>query len=272
MYKKLEGKVTFGRDASGNITQPYYYFDNPALRVRYFFLYTPGPDPASSYAVYDYNEQLSFLEAKIAELDTGWRVIITQHIIYAGTGTYDADNFLVTKSFAPVGIQLRNFIIANNLLERAKVIAFCGHVHNEFVEFFDDHCVSVCQNCDATYTRYNGNNDVVYPNQIIRDRGSVNEQSFDVYHFDMVANVLYDTKIGFGCDKIANITPLHVAVGDTITLTPTITPESWLSQDDAKATVVGGVVTGVAAGRTTIKARAAGAPNGKWEYFNIVVN
>jgi uncharacterized protein YjdB len=45
-----------------------------------------------------------------------------------------------------------------------------------------------------------------------------------------------------------------------------------VSQDESIATVANGAVTGVSAGRVAIKAREAGSPNGKWEYFNIIVS
>ena len=102
--------------------------------------------------------------------------------------------------------------------------------------------------------------------------GSTDEQSFDVYHLDFVNKKLYDTKIGYGADKVVNITEQAVGVGNAITLSPSITPDSWVSQDESIATVANGVVTGVSAGRVTIKARETGTPNGKWEYFNIIVS
>lgn len=49
-----------------------------------------------------------------------------------------------------------------------------------------------------------------------------------------------------------------VEVGKTITLTSTVNGVLWTSSDDTKATVVGGVVTGVDAGEVTITASLPG--------------
>lgn len=63
---------------------------------------------------------------------------------------------------------------------------------------------------------------------------------------------------GISLDK----TTASVAVGGTVTITATVTPEdstdavTWASDDEDVATVKGGVVTGVAAGEATITAKA----------------
>ncbi len=63
---------------------------------------------------------------------------------------------------------------------------------------------------------------------------------------------------GISLDK----TTASVAVGGTVTITATVTPEdstdavTWTSDDEDVATVKGGVVTGVAAGEATITAKA----------------
>lgn len=275
LAKTLEGVVTFGRDASGNITQPYYYFDNPSLKIRYFVLYTPGPDSGTSYAVFDYNAQLAFVENEIAELDNSWRVVVVQHIIYdnASGSTYDAEGYPTNLHTTGVGASLKTFVRNHNDTSDVKIIAIvCGHAHNDFCEFVDGNCVALCNDCDATFTRFNGVNDTIFPNQSVRNWGTITEQCFDVYHIDIKDKIVYGTRIGYGFDKVVNITEQSVSVGDTIPLSPSITPDSWVSQDESIATVANGAVTGVSAGRVTIKAREAGSPNGKWEYFNIIVS
>ena len=277
LAKTLEGIVTFGRDSNGDITQPYYFFDNPSLKVRYFVLYTPGTNDSSSYAVFNFTEQLNFLSANVGELDNTWKVLILQHIVYengaAGTSVYDAEGFPTKTGHTDVGNKVIQAIKTINSGNGAKVVCLLsGHIHNEFCEFIDSECVSICQNCDATYTYYNGDYKV-FPNNHIRDWGSTDEQSFDVYHLDIVNKKVFGTKIGYGADKYINITEQSVSVGSTLTLSPSLSSvDTWQSQDEDIATVESGVVTGVSAGRVTIRAKKAGTPNGEWEYFNIIVS
>lgn len=280
LAKRLEGLVTFGRNSQGEITQPYYFFDNTSLKIRYFVLYTPGPVRNSSYAVFNYDEQLDFVTARIRELDNSWSSVIIQHIVYGeGSGSngvtpeYDNENFPTKYPTADVGVAIKNFAVQNNIGDGAKIVAILsGHLHNDFCEFVDGHCISICVDCDATYGRYNGNNDVVYPNNHTRRWGTTNEQCFDVFHILKDGSKIYGTRIGFGYDKIVNTTEQAVGVGSTTTLTPTIIPSYWVSQNDSIATISNGVVTGVSAGRVTVKAVETGTPNGRWEYFNIVVS
>ena len=273
LSKKLEGLVTFGRDSSGKITQPYYYFDNPALKLRYFVLYTPGPVPSSSYAVYNYPEQLAFLESKVGELTSDWKVIIIQHIMYETSttpGAQESNDYYATKlSKAQCGTNLTSTIVANNAdTSRAKIICvLSGHMHTDFCEFIDPSCVSICVCCDATYGKRG-----VAPNGL-RICGTITEQSFDVYHFDLSDNVIYSTKIGFGSNKVVNLGEVGVTVGGTITLTSSLASvDLWQSQDESVATIENGVVTGVSAGRVTIFARKEGDTNADMEFFNIVVS
>lgn len=276
LAKRLEGIVTFGRDSEGKITQPYYCFDNPALKIRYFVLYTPGPVPASSYAVYNYPEQLDFLSTKISELDASWKVMIFQHIVYqngvAGASIYDTEGFPTKVGSTSVGETIVSTIKANNLDDsKPKIVCiFSGHIHNDFNEFIDGDCVSICDNCDASYT-YINDEYLAAPNGV-RIWGTPSEQSLTVYHIDLSNKTVFGERIGYGSNKIVNLTEMAVGIGSTITLSPSIIPDSWVSQDESIATVANGVVTGVSTGRVTIKARETGTPNGKWEYFNIIVS
>ena len=275
LAKLLEDKVTFGRAATGLVMQPYYCFDNPTLKIRYFVLYTPGPVPSSAYAVYNYSEQLAFLESKISEIDNGWKVVIMQHIMYQSSGSvYGSDDFPTKLGDTDCGILLKQRITANNADSlKAKIICvLSGHEHNDYCEFLTDECVSICINCDATYNYYDGSYKI-YPNNPRRVSGTLNEQCFDVLHLNTRENTILGTRIGFGYDKIINLVENQVSVGASITLPTSLTGATWLSQNPDIATVNNnGVVTGVAAGRVTIKAQQTGTQNGVWEYFNIIVN
>jgi uncharacterized protein YjdB len=183
------------------------------------------------------------------------------------------DGYPTNLHTTSVGSTLKTFIRKYNATAPAKIVAVvCGHAHSDFCEFIDGNCVALCNDCDATYTRYDGVNDTIFPNQILRNWGTITEQCFDVYHIDIKDNIVYGTRIGYGFDKVINITEQSVDVGNTITLSPSITPDSWVSQDESIATITNGVVTGVSAGRVTIKAKETGTPNGRWEYFNILVS
>ena len=273
LAKLLENDVTFGVDADGKVTQPYYYFDNPALKIRYFILYTPGPVPASTYAIYNYDEQLAFVTAKIAELSNDWNVVIMQHIVYQESGSvYGSDDFPIKFGIADCGTQLKQLVVNNNETTNAKIVCvLSGHAHNDYCEFWTNGCVSICINCDATYNYYNGGYNI-YPNNPRRVSGTLNEQCIDVLHINTRENTVLGTRIGFGYDKIINLVENQVSVGASITLPTSLTGATWLSQDSDIATVNNnGVVTGVAAGRVTIKAQQTGTQNGIWEYFNIHV-
>lgn len=277
--KMLERDVTFGRNSNGELTQPYYFYDNPAKKIRYFVLYTPGTTESGTYAVFNFTEQMNYMAARISEMDSDWKIVIMQHIVYENSGsTYDNENFPISVYTTDVGSQIKSFIATNNAIPSSPKIVclLSGHYHNDFCEFLDEHCVSVTVGCDATYQCDGTTNYKIYPNNSIRMPATVNEQLFDVMHVDVTHNIIYSTRIGYGYNKKINITNVRVQAGSTTTLTPAISGDSvtWISQNENVATVSNGVITGVAAGRVTIKASAntSGVHNGEWEYFNVVVS
>lgn len=84
--------------------------------------------------------------------------------------------------------------------------------------------------------------------------GTAESTSFTVNVLDRRAKVLHSVHYGAGFDRTCHYDATSLTVGGTVTLTSTIGTD-WTSDDTDVCTVVGGVVTGVAAGCATIHAR-----------------
>jgi hypothetical protein len=268
---------------------PYYYWDNQATKFRYFVLYAPCTEDKTNTNTPDniflVDWQLQFLQAKAAELDNTWNIVVFQHVVGTSSNsyaTYDEHGEPLGMGHHATGNRTRevlNAINADPTKPRVRGL-ITGHTHFDFVEYENDYPVIVTT-CDATYHRILDDGtwkDSAYPLNDVRVPNSINEQAFDVMHCDLDGNKWDLTRIGYGRDRIIRMTSISVGVGETAEVTPTISVVSgdeyyYEMRDTSKATVEGGVITGVAAGKTVLKiANAADYDNQTaWEYVQVIV-
>ena len=258
---------------------PYYYFDNLEMKIRYFILYTP--EMVDAYNIDYRSKQLVFLETKALELDSTWSIVVFQHIIAAGYVDVDENDEPITPSYAEVKTLLEAKL--DSIMSQAdspRVLgAIAGHSHYDAVTYAESGYPYIITTDDGTYTIVNGVSDVIYPNHHKREQGTITEQAFDVMHIDLSGNKWDITRIGYGKNRVINMTTITISVGGTHEITPTIElassedSYSWWSGDTSICTVNNGVVTGVAEGSIQVRVAnsAVYGTQTSWEYYHVVV-
>lgn len=265
---------------------PYYYFDNQSTKFRYFVLYAPCTNDDASDKIHLQEWQHAFLQAKVAELDNTWNIVVFQHVVGTSSSlyaTYDENGEPTSMGHHAVGNRTRevlNAIQADPSKPRVRALV-TGHTHFDFVEYESGYPVIVTT-CDASYHRVlDGSTweDAVYPNNNVRVPGTTDEQAFDVMHCSLDNNYWDLTRVGYGRDRIIRMTPISVSVGGTANVTPNIAVVSgdsfsYTMRDTAKATVSNGVITGVAAGKTVLQICNAAEYDNQtaWEYVEVIVS
>ena len=267
---------------------PYYYFDNPQMKIRYFVMYAPETNDANATKLYFASRQLPFLQAKALEVGAAWNIVIFQHVTgTSGSTNFDENGEPLNMSYVDtIGKQLIDALnsYAQNPNFPRILGVITGHTHFDWVQYEASFPIIVTT-CDASYhwmfnSSKNEWQNSSYPLNNIRKEGTVNEQAFDVMHIDLEGNKWDLTRIGYGRDRIIRLTTINVSVGGTAAVTPNIALAQnggnfdWQTRNNSVATVNNGVVTGVAAGMTVLKiANDANYDNQTaWEYVNIVVS
>ena len=161
-----------------------------------------------------------------------------------------------------------------------KVIGFFfGHTHIDNV--YLDPFVAVNIGCQKVYNNSDGTNppgssapeDCWWP---VRAAGDARENLWDVVSIDQTNEVIACIRFGAGVDRYIHYTPIVVAAGGTVTLSPAyITADTWHVRDSESSSISisSGVVT-VSSGATPgsrLTARAADA-DGNFEYWAIKVS
>ena len=165
--------------------KPYYYLDNETAKVRYICM-----DSGSRLTDTLDATQITWFKSKLTELQSGWTVIIFQHMVYENVNT--ASQTLIT-----MGQSLLNAIddVYSNLnCEIAAVIA--GHCHTDAIISTNYNFKVITTTCDSGGA--NAETDPLYPT---RTPGTTNEQAFDVFTVDTVNKTINITRIGAGIDR-----------------------------------------------------------------------
>jgi hypothetical protein len=302
IVKPIEkNNIKVGHDINGN-ERPWYYFDNDAKKIRYVCLFAPNTTIVSGYANgHDYNTQLTFLESAISDLDSSWRIVIFQHIVYENGFYQSVENQqAIEMALTKVGEALYAKVKEINLRNSSPkvVLILSGHTHDDFGVYVDDYCYSYVITCDATYSLPVSGTSKIPPDNGTKIRNSVYEQSFDVVHLMPTENLILGERIGWGCNRIIHTDTTTVSVGNTTQLSPTISGViAWAVLESPTVnpnnnsivhpTIVASVdtngnVTGVAVGDATIMCYTAmvndydeNTPelekNGYVEYFHVKV-
>ena len=97
---------------------------------------------------------------------------------------------------------------------------------------------------------YASDDDITYT----KTPGTKDSTSFCVNVLDRVEKVIHSVHYGAGFDRVCHYEAMIVTAGGTVTLTSAV-GDTWQSADTGVCTVSNGVVTGVAAGSTTVRCR-----------------
>lgn len=177
----------------------YYYRDNEDSKVRHFFLDTGHP----SSVVMD-DAQLTWLKEHMLELDEGWGIVIFMH-------EYFSPRKRTTHTSKPLGLH------ANGTKLNAAIEAVYSDLKAELVCVISGHChrdndyrhsftasdgsrgefLAFSTTCDA-FRQAEKWDDALWG----RDRGSVEEQAFDVVTISREERRIYCTRIGCGSSRI----------------------------------------------------------------------
>ena len=215
-YSGLEAKriLTEGNEHRGAVTNPddpeacYYYFDNPAAKLRYIVADTTDsvtserPFWAVVYGMH--KRQLDWLETQaFGTLPAGWSAVVMHHIPVTGVVGSDED----VKTFA----SFRG--ILNKYHDRI-LLDLTGHHHCE-MQTFQNGIWHVTNPCDAAYRDYINRSKPWCPDLPKKDAGTIYEQTFDAVQIDTVRSLIHFTRVGGGGNRTLHCRPTAVTVGES---------------------------------------------------------
>ncbi len=251
VVRPFEEKVTIDRKL-------YWYRDNEAQKIRYFFLDTGANwDTLSS-------DCLTWLKTNLLAIGAEWNAVIFMHIALTISGNENETNVTIATN----AVDVRNAIAEISGQMQCNIIGIiCGHIHAD--GWIIDPSLGypiMSTSCDAsgtTRTRYDTVN-----NQA--EAGTVTEQLFDTYLVDIINHVITTVRIGEGGNRYLHYATTEVSTSVALTpqyLTGTLT---WYmgNNDTSVASVSAGTVTAVSDGYALVVAKDT---SGNREAWNIHV-
>jgi len=253
-----------------------YYVDSPEKSIRYIILdpYS-GPDEDEFVR---YGIRMNFAgasrdwcEESLKTLPEGWKAVVLLHQgLNKATGCCDYRNMRGVLE-----------LVSDNSDKVALVLH--GHVHKDS-ETFEKGVLHV----STTSCLYNESKGDLF-GAVSRSIDSTDESALDVVDIDLAKGRINMWRLGFGYDRLINITPKNVKVGDTLRIKPSlkkvdswkiydadgIIVSSWVGwENDAitenkYATLEGDRVNAVAPGEVVVVATDEAAKSR--EYFHILV-
>ena len=240
-------RLTFGRAEThqlliGDFTEPgivtnpvepegfYYYFDNPAARVRVVVLdttgdYQPKGDAVCSAPSGIHMRQFKWLAREaLGGTPKGWCVVVVHHIPIAGFVGDDDDE----KTHAHVRQLLEAYQNRRVFENAAGRFDFCkaggriliditGHHHAER-QTFQDGILHVTEPCDVAYPDYLTGSQPRKWDLPRKVAGTVAEQTFDAVQFDIDGGLVHFTRVGGGGNRTMHLRPLTVRAGEKLRL------------------------------------------------------
>lgn len=210
----------------------YYYFDNPAAKVRYVVADTTDSiNPRQKFwaVVYGmHRTQLLWLaEQAFATIPAGWCAVVMHHIPV----TTCVANVAERKLFAPFRELMEAYQNRRTLTLCGQAFDFTqargrillditGHYHAER-QTFQNGILHVTEPCDAAYGDYiNGSRP--WCGDLPQKKGeSIYEQTFDAVQLDPAHDLVYFTRVGGGQDRAIHTKAVSVKTGATRTFAPT---------------------------------------------------
>lgn len=175
-----------------------YYFDNALQKIRYFVV-SCGRDTETTTA------QIAWLLNAFKEIPANYKVVVIGH-------GFIADNMTAFRgSYAPIAtaldaVKAKTAYVYNNItydystLSNVDVVCMItGHTHIDGSIVTTGGIPCICTTTDSYAQNYELVNGT--PTIVERQKGTVNEQAFDIYQFDFTNRKIYVTRIGYGSDR-----------------------------------------------------------------------
>ena len=207
----------------------YYYFDNPAGRIRYIVADTTDSitDSRPFWAVVSgmHDTQLLWLaERAFATIPAGWCAVVMHHIPVCGAVGSAGE----AKLYAPFRQLMEAYQNRGTWTCAGRMFDFSGaqgHIflditghHHAERQTFHNGILHVTEPCDAAYGDYIIGSAPWCGDLPRKQGGTINEQTFDAVQLDPASDLVYFTRVGGGQDRAIHAKPLTVAAGDTLKL------------------------------------------------------
>ena len=207
----------------------YYYFDNPAGRIRYIVADTTDAitDSRPFWAVVSgmHDKQLLWLaERAFATIPAGWCAVVMHHIpVWGAVGSAGE-----AKLYAPFRLLMEAYQNRGKWTWAGRTFDFSaaqgrilmditGHHHAER-QTYHNGILHVTEPCDAAYGDYIVGSKPWCGELPPKKAGTVNEQTFDAVQLDPANDLVYFTRVGGGQDRAIHAKPLMVPAGGTLKL------------------------------------------------------
>lgn len=180
-----------------------YYFDNKVQKIRYFVV-SCGRNTETSVA------QVKWVLEQFKAVPQGYKIICIGHGFMADNmaafrGGYkpiaDAlDAVKVGGTYTYVyGTNLSTEYVYSALIDVTPVCMITGHTHIDGSLTTDGGIPCICTTTDSYALNYELVNGT--PTLSPRNKGTTDEQAFDIFQFDFTNRKIYCTRIGYGSDR-----------------------------------------------------------------------
>ena len=180
-----------------------YYFDNKVQKIRYFVV-SCGRNTETSVA------QVKWVLEQFKAVPRGYKIICIGHGFMADNmaafrGGYkpiaDAlDAVKVGRTYTYVyGTNLSTEYDYSALVDVTPVCMITGHTHIDGSLTTDGGIPCICTTTDSYALNYKLVNGT--PTLSPRNKGTTDEQAFDIFQFDFTNRKIYCTRIGYGSDR-----------------------------------------------------------------------
>lgn len=163
----------------------YGYKDNAEQNVRFIFLDTGAPDSA---VISD--SQITWMQKRVSELETGWTVVVFAHQFWTGTYTTTA-----TLTIDDNGTKILNGLDSiYDSVNATIACVICGHCHRDYNMISEKGYPVIATTCDASWTNASNYD----PDNPTRTAGTTTEQCFDLYYINTESRTINTIRIGAG--------------------------------------------------------------------------
>lgn len=229
-------------------TACYYYFDVPAVKVRYVVADTTDSEDAGDTAwgvkTGMHSAQLRWLAGTALQtVPAGYSIVVMHHIPLtdvAGSAK-DREDFLQFRTLLECYQNRCVFELDGDRYDFSKAggwiaMDITGHHHGETLTY-ENGIMHISEPCDAAYRDY------IYRSAFCgklprKDVGTVNEQTFDVVQLDLAHHRAFMTRIGGGQDRVVHLKARNVQENGDIKIKPIVMDHvsAWKCYDGDKAT------------------------------------
>lgn len=228
--QKLTAQLLYESTDSAIVRNPedpdgcYYYFDQPQAHIRYIVIETTDStgDPDQSWGVKGTigDTQINWIFNKvIPQTPSGYSLIFVTHI-----------PLIADMSKGQPYVRLRKAIeqIPEKRNDLRVLMVLSGHMHYDYTSY-ENGILHVVSSCNAFYqdlhcSPLHANDPKVVPN-------TDNEQSFDYVSLDQDLQHIRMVRFGPCADRVFNLQPYRMKVGETLSLKSEKKVREWLIHD-----------------------------------------